>query len=215
MPNKKVVLWIDEEQRALDSFAGFLQECFGDEVILVPEMPKNEIVDMLDRISVDRDIVAIVLDQKLKSTGMARYTGIELAEAIRRNDAKLPVYMLTNHKDDIGDLEYQVEYVLEKDYLCDGAYLRTVSARVRRHINVFKDIISEREQRFDELLRKSIGNGLTADEEKEFAELDFWRNKSVLSQEEHWAEDLKKELDEQEGILRELRREIEVQKKEG
>lgn len=213
MSNIKIVLWIDEEQRALDSYIGFLRECFGEEVVLSPEMPLVEMSDMLNRIFEDRNLVAIILDQRLKSTGMAKYTGIELAEAIRRSDAKLPVYMLTNHADDIGELEYQVEYVLDKDLLHEAPYQRTVSARVRRHLNVFNDILSEREQLFDELLRKSLDEGLTRDEEQKFSELDFWRNKAILAQEESWADKLKSELDDQEAILQALRSEIKEHKK--
>ncbi len=210
---KKVVLWIDEEQRSLDTYTPFLKECFGDEVAVLPEIPKDELSEMLTVISSQPDLIAIVLDQRLKTTGKTKYTGIELAEAIRSIDTKIPVYMLTNYPAEIGDLDYQVEYILEKDHLYEEAYLKTITARVRRHADIYQDIVSEREKRFNELLRKTIDSSLTEEEQKEFKELDFWRNKSIYAEEESWAEDLKKNLDKNQVILEELRKQLEGKKK--
>lgn len=211
MENRKYALWIDEEEMALSTYVTFIQDCFGDEIIVLPEPPLLELSSMLDRVIAETDLVALILDQRLKSTGMANYTGIELAEAVRRLNKKLPIYILTNHVDDIGDLDYQVEYVLEKDYLHEAPYRRTVAARVRRHADIYTDIISDREIRFDELLCKSLQVELTADEKEEFEKLDFWRNKAMFAREESFADGLKNELDKQQIELEALRTEIERQ----
>jgi len=209
MGDKRVVLWIDENQRALDTYAPFLEECFGGEVIVIPEMPEKELPVMLDRIFHEQNLISLVIDQRLKSTGKATYSGIELAEAVRRLDKKIPVYILTNYAEDIGDLEYQVEAVLEKDHLPDETYQRKIAARIRRHADVFDDIVSAREMRFDELLCKSLQSELTAEERDEFEKLDFWRNKEIVATEETFAEKLKQELDKQQKELDEVRKEIE------
>ena len=209
MGDRKVVLWIDENKSALDTLAPFLEECFGGEVTVIPEMPENELSTMLDRIFHEQNLISLVIDQRLKSTGIATYTGIELAEAVRRLDKKIPVYILTNYADDIGDLDYQVEDVLEKDHLHEEAYQRKVAARVRRHADIFDDIVSSRETRFDELLCKSLQTELSAEERDQFDKLDFWRNKIVFAKEEASAEKLKQELDKQQKELDELRQEIE------
>lgn len=211
--DKKTILWIDEEQMALDSYFEFLEECFGEQTTLIAEMPLSEIGEMLDRILSQKNLAGLVLDQRLKSSGIATYTGIELAEAIRRTDSKLPVYILTNHADDIGDLDYQVEYVLQKDYLHEATYQRMVASRVRRHMDVFGDIVSQREIRFEELLRKSLAAELSEEEKSEFDELDFWRSKATLAQEEGWAEKLKDDLDQQQNLLDQIKDEINAVKK--
>jgi len=209
MGDRKVVLWIDENKSALDIFAPFLEECFGGEVIIIPELPENDLPTMLDRIFHEQNLISLVIDQRLKSTGKATYTGIELAEAVRRLDKKIPVYILTNYAEDIGDLDYQVEDVLEKDHLHEKSYQRKIAARVRRHADIFDDIVSSRETRFDELLCKSLQAELSAGERDQFERLDFWRNKIVFAKEEASAEKLKQELDKQQKELDELRQEIE------
>lgn len=209
MSDRKVVLWIDENKNALDTLAPFLEDCFGDEVVVIPEMPENELPTMLDRIFHEQNLISLVIDQRLKSTGIATYTGIELAEAVRRLDKKIPIYILTNYAEDIGDLDYQVEDVLEKDHLHEDAYQRKVAARVRRHTDIYDDIVSSRETRFDELLCKSLHSELTAEEQEQFEKLDFWRNNALFAKEEASAEKLKRELDKQQKDLEELRLEIE------
>lgn len=209
MGDKKVVLWIDEEQMALDTYAPFLEKCFGGEVIVLPEMPENDLSTMLDRIFHEQNLISIVIDQRLKSTGIATYTGIELAEAVRRLDKKIPIYILTNYAEDIGDLDYQVEDILEKDHLHEESYQRKIAARVRRHADIFNDIVSARETRFDELLCKSLHSELTAEEQEQFEKLDFWRNIALFAKEEASAEKLKRELDKQQKDLEELRIEVE------
>lgn len=209
MVDRKVVLWIDEEQMALDTYAPFLEECFGGEVIVLPEMPENDLSTMLDRIFHEQNLISIIIDQRLKSTGRATYTGIELAEAVRRLDKKIPIYILTNYAEDIGDLDYQVEDILEKDHLHEDSYQRKVAARVRRHADVFDDIVSSRERRFDELLCKSLHSRLSAEEQDQFEKLDFWRNNALFAKEDPSAEKLKQELDKQLKELDELRQEIE------
>ena len=46
-----------------------------------------------------------------------------------------------------------------------------------------KDILGEREQRFSELLRKSLNDTLTPDEMNELDELDFKRQSPILASE--------------------------------
>lgn len=209
MSEKKIVMWIDEEPDALSTFTVFLQECFGDEIIVVPEMPEEELEEMVNRVINQQHLAALVVDQRLKTTGLAKYTGIELIDKIRGLLPILPIYILTNHQEDIGDLDYQVEYVLEKDELYDDAYIKTLQARVRRHLNVHDVIMSEQEKRFDELLRISLERELTSEERIEYEELDFRRSKSVLADESGWADELKEKLNHQSALLDRLREDIE------
>lgn len=209
MNNQKKVLWIDEEPRALSIFTVFLQECFGDEIFVIPKAPERKLGEMIDHICSQQNLVALVVDQRLKSTGMAEYTGIDLIERVRGLFPILPIYILTNHQDDIGDLDYQVEYVLEKDNLYDDNYINTLKARVRRHVDVYNVIMSDREIRFDELLRASLERELNSDEMKEMQELDYRRSKVILADEFVWAEKLKGKLDQQSELLDRLRQDIE------
>ena len=212
MTEKKVVLWIDEEQMALDTWTNTFEDVFGEEFQVISEIPLSEMKSMVERIQGEHNLAALILDQRLKETGVASYTGMELAEAVRQFDPKIPIYILTNHINDIGDQDYLVEYVLEKDNMVDEAYLQKISARVRRHADIYIDIISDRERQFDELLRKSIDTELTEEELEEFKKLHFWRSKAVFADEESWSMELKKSLDEQQELLAELNQEIEAQK---
>jgi len=208
MKAENTVLWIDEEQDSFDSFGDFLQDCFGGEAEVEATLPKRELGDMLELIESRDDVVALVIDQRLQSTGIARYTGIELAEKVRGRHTKLPIYILTNYCGDIGELEYQVEYVLEKDKLYENDYLRTVKARVRRHATVYADILSEREQRFEQLLRTSIERDLDESERAELTELDFHRVKAILADEARLGEELKQALDNAQRAIDEIQAEL-------
>ncbi len=205
----KEVLWIDEEQDAFDSFGDFLSECFGDEAEVVPTPPKERLDDMVRLVSSHEELAGLIVDQRLKSTGVASYTGIELIDTLRQHFPKLPVYILTNHCDDIGSSDYQVEYVLEKDKLYEKDYLHAIQARVRRHMSVYDDILSERQLRYEKLLRSSLERDLDDGERAELKELDVLRTKTILADEIQLGEGLKKALDKAQEVLKEIQRDRE------
>lgn len=125
------------------------------------------------------DKVTYFIDEKLKHSGVASYTGVELVEKIRMFDSKVPIYILTSYADEIekylGDIEFVIDkndWDLEED---EGNLIK----RFIRHINTYKDIKSQQAKRFEVLLEKSIFSTLTEAELNEFKALDLSRIKSI------------------------------------
>ncbi len=176
----RIVLWIDEEPDAIHTYLEDIKECFGPEINVLAEPPKRSLEDMLKRIQDVDGLVSLVLDERLRETGEADFTGMQLTEAVRRFDSKLPIYILTNHASDIGDEEFQVESVLAKEDFLYPASKRKIQARVRRQTSLYHDILAQRESRYEELLRKSLAEPLSDTEQDEFNNLHFYRGKAIL-----------------------------------
>jgi len=122
----------------------------------------------------DPQTACIITDQKLKVTGIATYTGIELAEYLRAINTKIPIYILTNFADDSDEFiggEWSVEDILRKDELSDVSKQKTLTARILRRIGVYEDILGEREEKFHTLLKKSMEGELENSELQELDEL--------------------------------------------
>jgi len=132
----------------------------------------------------DENTVCIITDQRMKNTGVANYTGIELAKFLRRTNSKLPIYILssfTEAHDEFGDDEWSVEAIINKGELSNPVEGRTVAARLVRRIDVYQDIKDTREARFDELLKKSLDNKLSEGEETELEALQLQRISPALA----------------------------------
>ncbi|MBA4058236.1 MAG: hypothetical protein C0490_26200, partial [Marivirga sp.] len=151
---KAVVFYIDEEPMALHTMGKRLRRCFGDEVEVKAVEPGRTIADTLAFLKDTPRLVSVIIDQKLSAKGTAEYVGTQLAAAIRRTDLKMPIYILTNFVDDVDGGMGEIEYVLSKSDLVDDNELPKIAARLRRHTNVYQDVLSTREARFEELLRK-------------------------------------------------------------
>jgi hypothetical protein len=202
---KAQVLYIDEEPMALRIMGRRLQRAFGNEVDVIPILPQATIPLMLEQIRSYVPLVSIVIDQKLTAAGGASYVGTELANAVRRIDHKMPLYILTNVAEDLDANLADVEYILSKDDISDDAKLNTVANRLRRHINVFDDILTGRERRFEELLRKKYANSLDVQEDAEFSELSFQRERQMVVSELVGSEHIDKKLDEAEKKLADIK----------
>ncbi len=79
-----------------------------------------------------------------------------------------------------------------------------IAARIVRRINVFEDILGEREKRFHELLSKSFDQELSKDELTELQSLQEARMNSVLVDEVQQLSALEQELDNFKSILNKL-----------
>ena len=208
MAADRIALWVDEEPDALHTYLDDIKECFGPEIEVLAEEPCASLEEMLMRIQSIESLTALVLDERLKETGIANYTGMELTEAVRRMDSKLPVYILTNHATDIGDEDFQVEYVLEKDLFLDPLSRRRMAARVQRQTSRYHDILTDREERYEVLLRKSLTESLSAVEDQEFSDLHFCVGKRVLATEAGTAAKLRQQLEANETILAQIEGEL-------
>lgn len=202
---KSVVLYIDEEPKALKLNGRALQRCFGTEATVIPIEPDMIKEKMVERIFSYENLGTVIIDQKLNAAGTASYFGTELAKALRILDKKIPVYILTNFSQELDSNDANVEYILSKDDLSDPKKTETISTRLRRHLNVFSDIMSTRETRYEELLRKSQICQLSEDELDEFKSSGFYREKKILASELIDATELQMKLEKIEKKLADVK----------
>lgn len=203
---KNVVLYIDEEQGALDSYGRVLRKKLPAGIEVVCSFPEPTLPLMLKFICGMRArIASIVVDEHLEVAGTADYVGSQLAEAYRQLDNKIPIYILSNHPEEIDENLQSVEYVLSKDDFADGgAALDSATRRMARHMDAYGEILNEREQRFTDLLRKYVTSEISELESKELDELKFWREVPAAIEESTMTAELKKKLDDQEVVLKKI-----------
>lgn len=199
------ILYIDDKESEIKTYGRALKEAIdGDGIEVVFLYPPYEnMEDFLDVLN-DPDIASLIIDHKLQDK--VTYSGIELAMYLRGVNTKLPIYILTNFDtldDEFAGDEWSVEAIIAKDSLIPK--LDTYKARILRRLNIFGDVLAEREERFHELLRKSLNAEITDEESKEIEELQFARTEGLLAKELPQLEELEKILrlyEEKMNILR-------------
>jgi len=216
MNKKDVVIYIDEEEDARDTYGLTLQQWFGEEVELIAIEPERDLATMIEKLGEYPNLVSLVIDQRLHLSGQTDYKGSQLADAFRVLHGKLPIYIFTNHPGDfISNNDPRdftgpgsVEYILSKDDGSDDEKEAKNTMRLRRHINVYKDIVDTRLSQLDALIRKSISSALSEEEKSELEEINLWRMRPILSSESLGADALKRTLDDNEKILAEIQKKL-------
>ncbi|HYT41863.1 MAG TPA: hypothetical protein VEP90_05925 [Methylomirabilota bacterium] len=168
------IIWlIDENRYELRTHRSILKRMMPESIEVRTIIAYKNLDDYLPLLN-DPQTACIITDQKLKVTGIATYTGIELAEYLRAINTKIPIYILTNFADDSDEFiggEWSVEDILRKDELSDVSKQKTLTARILRRIGVYEDILGEREEKFHTLLKKSMEGELENSELQELDEL--------------------------------------------
>lgn len=184
---EKHVIWvIDENEDESLTYVSQLEMILPDsitvEAIFPPYRQKADYLPILE----NPETACFVIDQKLKDTGIATYTGIELAQYLRGINSKIPIYILTNYADEDDEFvggEWSVEDIIAKGSLRDDRQSEITSSRIIRGIDVYEDILGQREKRFRDLLRKSLNDELEEAELQELEELQFERTAPTLASE--------------------------------
>ena len=184
-----IVWYVDEDETQSRTYVNelrmLLPSSLDVQAIYPPFRTKEEYLFILKK----PETACLVFDQRLKDTGMVTYSGIELASYVRRVNSKIPIYILTNYarddeeKEEFSDKSWSVEQIIDKGGLNRDEYAQEISSRILRHINVYEDILGEREAKFRSLLQKSVGSGLTENEQAEFDKLQFERSQVTLASE--------------------------------
>jgi len=181
---QKPIIWmVDEIQAELRTCQALLRRIMPEGMdirMLLARKYKEDYSDILE----NPKTATIILDQRLKSTGIATYTGIEIAQYFRGINSKLPIYILTNfadEKDEFKGGEWSVEDIIAKDELKEENARDIVAARIIRHINIYEDIMSERVGRFRALLEKSLDGLLSEEELLELKQLQLVRSSPDLA----------------------------------
>jgi hypothetical protein len=185
---EKPIIWlIDENVDQLKTYSNTLRMALppGLQINAIPPYPKKE---DYETILADPQTACIIIDQKLKETGVATYFGIELARYLRSINTKIPIFILTNfaeEKDEFRGSEWSVENIISKSRWNDLESPEAVIefARIARRIDVYGDMLEQRERRFNDLLRKSLTGDFGKEEHKELVELGAERAAPILADE--------------------------------
>lgn len=202
------VIYIDDDNEAQATYKDPLQDLFGIDFELLDLEPKFELNDMLTTLQSYNNVVAYILDEKLNVLGKTNYLGQELAKAIRDLNPKVPIYIFTAFKDEF-DSTYgpaEIEYVIAKDELSNDEMQRSLSSKIRRHHNVFSDVLSVRAKRLDELLIKFLDESISQEETQELNQLNLLRAKSIELEESSIVPTLKEKVEETSQRLDEIER---------
>lgn len=196
--------FIDEDKDQRETYAEFLDEILGDTCHVEGIEPMATMPEMTYLLT-DQDTVLIIIDEKLKDTGIASYLGIELAVYFRGINKKLPIYILTNHpqaNEDFDGSEWSVEDILDKGSITKNREL--IQSRLLRRIDTYNDLITNRELRFEALLRKSLDEELTREETTELTELNYLRTTKIAADELGVLDALDAHIKKQEQIINQL-----------
>lgn len=169
------IFFVDEDEDQRETYSLMLQECFPNGEVEVSGVEPKASVGEMSFLVEDTSVVAIVLDEQLKDSGVAQYFGIELASYLRGLNKKIPIYILTSfpQSEELIEGEMEVEDILNKQDL--AMKKETVGARILRRIDTYLEIYGNRDMRFEFLLRKSVESKLCEAEITELKELGYLR----------------------------------------
>ena len=181
------VFFIDDDRIERQSSADILAEIFADLPISIEARPPllalADYTDLLNQAAP----AALILDQRLNTSGGVPYSGVELAAHCRAIGSRVPIVILTNYpNDDFSAQGWAVECIVEKKTtLRDpaGAPAQAFKIRLSRQIEVCGNVLAAREDRFHELLIKSSRERLSSDEENELRQLEGERIATVAAAE--------------------------------
>jgi hypothetical protein len=208
MMEKRVIWFVDEDESERRTYHRELKSMMPKSIRVetIPPFPRKEdYLQILD----EPGTSCIILDQRLKGTGVAAYTGIELAQYLRGINKKIPIYILTNFADDdFSEGEWSVEDIISKSDLVDDDRAETVTARILRHIDIYEDMLAEREQRFSDLLRKSLSGELGEEDLKELEALQLERTSVILASEMEQLSELEQIVEKHKQLMASFKRSL-------
>jgi FixJ family two-component response regulator len=175
----KPVFFIDDDEYERRSCTDVLNEIFKGTTIQVEGLKPLQTLAEYSALVAKRVVAALIIDERLNTAGGVTYTGAELAAHLRAIGGNLPIVILTNYPDDdFTERGWAVENIVEKrSVLSDpnSSAAQEFKARLSRQVEIVGAVLSEREQRFHDLLIKSLKETLTSDEEKELGLLETER----------------------------------------
>lgn len=176
------IIFIDDDREIRDTYELSMNLMFDDEFEIVCLDVVPSLKDMMTILDGYPNKVSYFVDENLKHSGVATYSGIELIEEIRKVDTKIPIYILSSAADDIDKFIGNVEFVIDKNDWEDEEREEDLKQRFYRHINTYKDIKSKQATRFDELFEKSLFSTLSDAELEEFDVLNLGRSKKLVDE---------------------------------
>lgn len=176
------IIFIDDDLEIRETYELSMNLMFDGEFEIICLDVQSSLQDMMKVLDGYPDKVSYFVDENLKHSGVATYSGIELIEEIRKVDTKIPIYILSSAADDIDKFIGNIEFVIDKNDWEDENREDDLKQRFYRHINTYKDIKSDQAKRFDELFEKSLFSTLSEDELNEFNALNLGRSKKLIDE---------------------------------
>lgn len=176
----KPVFFIDDDGYERRSTTDVLNEIFKDTSIRVEALAPLPTLADYSGLVAKRAAAALIVDERLNTAGGVTYTGAELAAHLRAIGGNLPIVILTNFPDDDGFNKqgWAVESIVAKKRVLNDPASQAAQdfkARLSRQIEIVGAVLAQREQRFHDLLIKSLKESLTPEEEKELGLLETER----------------------------------------
>jgi|GEM_PF-2237356 len=160
-------------------------------------------------IAADSDTGAVIIDQYLDPQSVLGYTGIDVAEHLRRARPGLPIYLLAHRGENLAGREAVVEEVIPEDELVQRCPVYAV--RILRAMGRYLEAMSARDRRYRELVARKLDGTLSKSEEDEFAayraEIELPFAGSAIEYAKTWEQSLRQEeklLDEFTSELQDL-----------
>lgn len=206
------IIFVDDDIDSIRSFSVTLRLMFKRDYQIICPPLEEKIEDMLQELDSYDGKLSYFIDENLKNTGIASYSGTELINHIRRVDSKIPIYILTTDPysadEDSGDIEYLID---KKDCTINNVNL---AQRFLRRIDTYKDIKNKQAQRFDALFDKSLSAPLTASEKQEFEALNLIRSKKLIEESiisEESLRNLERKSEELESLYQKIKEQVDAQ----
>jgi DNA-binding NarL/FixJ family response regulator len=196
----KPVFFIDDDEYERRSSTDVLNEIFKGTSIHVEALAPLPTLADYSGLVAKRTASALIVDERLNTAGGVAYTGAELAAHLRAIGGNLPIVILTNFPDDDFNKQgWAVESIIAKKCVLNdpaSPVAQAFKARLSRQIEIAGAVLAEREQRFHDLLVKSLKESLTPEEEKELGLLETERILPVQAEELPDAKSLQKTIEE-------------------
>jgi len=174
-----ILYFVDDKEAARLANAPLLQRLLDSPDIKVEAIAPFPQFGQFDELLKNPNLGGFFIDQKMRGGSSVNYNGIELAGHLRSRYPKMPIYILTGYPpdDELTGGAYRVEDIIDKADIEDrySEKAQMLKARILRRLAVFGDVLNVREQRFHDLLVKSMKESLTLDEEKELGLLETER----------------------------------------
>jgi hypothetical protein len=207
--SEKTVWLVDENQIELKLSQSRLKKMLPEGTVLETIFPPHRTIEEYIPIIESDKTACIILDQKLKDTGYANYTGIELALFLRKLNPLIPIFILTNFPGDITENGWSVEDVFEKDDFYEKIrnedQCHILRERLSRRIATYMKILAQAETRFAELLIKSLEGDLSSVEREEIDALNVFRTQPTMTRELMQLEELEKVVSKHKQFLQDFR----------
>ena len=168
MTEKMSVIIIEDNMTDADTYGRLLEMHGPFEVENIDARDFAELHSYADLVSVGRADV-IIVDQRLDERAGVGYGGIDIVEFLRSLGAQLPIYVLTQYRDDLGTRVMDVEDVINKGHF--GDLPEVYAKRILRAAGRYRDALDQRRQRFLELIDMKTKGTITIELNKELETL--------------------------------------------